>query len=474
MKDVVVLIPGIGGSALSKDGDEVWSFTAGAALRGVLSRGGTIKKLALDGDDPDADDLGDGVRATRLLPDFHVVPGLDWRIDGYGRFAEQVVQRFDLVPGQNFFELPYDWRRDNRVAARNLARRAAGWLREWRTSSGNADAKLVLIGHSMGGIVSRLFLESEYDALEPLGSGPEGWRYTSTLITLGTPYSGSVNAVEFLVNGFKKGWGPFTVDLTDTIRSFTSVYQLLPSYRCLQGDGGAWLNLDEVDWTGSGLDQDKLVEAITLQRDLRSSVDTRLAAAAAPGYDVRPVIGDFQRTRWALARSGTGASTTVRAMFARADGEDGGDGTVAKVSASPHELLDGFQQAAFMSQRHASLQNDDPVLDHVGGLLRRTPLDPVDVFPAGDTSVAMEVEDVTTQEPLVVRARNAAGLPLAATLVPLAGGDPVPLALTPAADGWLEASRDDLPEGDYRVTVGGAGTHPVTDVVSVVDVTTIG
>ena len=82
MKDVVVLIPGIGGSALSKDGKEIWSFTAGAALRGLLSRGDSINRLRLNGDDPDADELGDGVRDTRLLPDFHLVPGLDWRVDG--------------------------------------------------------------------------------------------------------------------------------------------------------------------------------------------------------------------------------------------------------------------------------------------------------------------------------------------------------------------------------------------------------
>jgi pimeloyl-ACP methyl ester carboxylesterase len=458
MEDLVVLIPGIGGSALSKDGTEVWSFTVGAALRGVLTLGRSIKTLELAGDDPEADDLGDGVTATRLLPDFHVVPGLDWRIDGYGRFAEQIRRRFGVVPGKNYFELPYDWRRDNTVAARALARRSKGWLSEWRAASGNDDAKLVLVGHSMGGIVARLFLELH-----------DGWKDTRSLITLGTPFSGSVNALDFLANGFRKGWGPFTLDLTDAIRSFTSVYQLLPSYRCLRGPGNTWLNLDEVDWTGTGVDGDRLAAAITLHRDLRNAVDARLAAGGE-GYDVRPVIGDFQRTRWAAVKHGR----TVEARFVRAAGEEGGDGTVPKVSASPHELLEGFQQAAFVSQRHASLQNDDPVLDHVGGLLRRVVLDPVDVFPAGDTAVTLEVEDVTTDEPLMLRARNAAGLPLTAMVVPVAGGPPFPVDLHPAADGWLEGARDDLPEGDYRVTVGGAGAHPVTDVVSVVDVTTIG
>jgi pimeloyl-ACP methyl ester carboxylesterase len=458
MKDVVVLIPGIGGSALSKDGKDIWSLTPGAALRGLLSAGKSINRLRLDGDDPDVDDLGDGVRATRLLPDFHLVPGLDWRVDGYGRFAAQVRARFDAVPNKNYFELPYDWRRDNRVAARLLATRSKEWLKDWRESSGNDDAKLVIVGHSMGGIVARLYLELL-----------DGWKDTRMLITLGTPYSGSVNALNFLANGFRKGWGPFTVDLTDTLRSFTSVYQLLPSYRCLRGAGDSWLNLDEVDWAGTGVDGNRLTAAITLHRDLRKAVDDRLATGV-PGYEVRPVIGDFQRTLWAATRNGTKVET--RSM--RALGEEGGDGTVAKISASPHELLEGFQQAAFVSQKHASLQNDHPVIDHIGGLLSLVPLNPVDVFPATDAAVSLEVDDVTTDEPLVIRARNPSELPLTATLAPVVGGEPISVALKPDVDGWQSAEHDHLPEGDYRVTVSGPGAHPVTDVVSVVDVSTIG
>jgi hypothetical protein len=39
MKDVVVMLPGITGSALAKDGREVWAPTAGAVLHGLLSLG---------------------------------------------------------------------------------------------------------------------------------------------------------------------------------------------------------------------------------------------------------------------------------------------------------------------------------------------------------------------------------------------------------------------------------------------------
>lgn len=67
--DGVVLIPGIGGSVLQKDGKDVWALSPGAALRAVLSLGGSINRLQFDGDDPDADDLGDGVVASRVMPD---------------------------------------------------------------------------------------------------------------------------------------------------------------------------------------------------------------------------------------------------------------------------------------------------------------------------------------------------------------------------------------------------------------------
>ncbi len=82
--DVVVVIPGIGGSVLARQGRELWAPRPGAALRAVLSLGSSIKDLELDGDDPTAADLGDGITATRLVPDLHVVPGLGWKIEGYG------------------------------------------------------------------------------------------------------------------------------------------------------------------------------------------------------------------------------------------------------------------------------------------------------------------------------------------------------------------------------------------------------
>ena len=240
--DVVVLLPGILGSVLQIEGHDVWAPSKGALLRGLFSLGRSVKSLELTStDDIDKDDVGDGVTASRLMPDIHLIPRF-WKIDGYTKIREVLTDRFDLTPGLNWFDFPYDWRRDNRVAARQLAEQAPGWLDTWKEKSGNKDAKLVLLGHSMGGLVARAFLEL-YD----------GWKITRSLVTFGTPYRGAVNALDFLANGFEKGVGPFKLDLTRLLGSMTSVYQLCPIFPCVDTGAGELVHAHTLDSLPAGI-----------------------------------------------------------------------------------------------------------------------------------------------------------------------------------------------------------------------------
>ena len=223
MTDVVVLLPGITGSVLRDSrGRDLWAPTAGTAARALITLGRSLTDLELRDEDAD-----DGVTAPMMIPDLHLIPGL-WKIDGYSKLSGYLQRQFAVTPGRNFFAFPYDWRRDNRVAARRLKEQTDRWLWEWRRES--PDAKLILVGHSMGGLVARYFLECL-----------EGWRDTRRLVTFGTPYRGSLNALNFLVHGMQKRLGPIPVlDLSRLLRSFPSVYQLLPIYPCLDpGDGQA-------------------------------------------------------------------------------------------------------------------------------------------------------------------------------------------------------------------------------------------
>ena len=118
MPDIIVLLPGITGSVLKKDGAVVWGYNAGTIAKVLFTQGNSMRQaLALPYDDPAVDDLGDGVTADALMPDLHLLPGI-WKIDGYTKISEAVQAKFEVTEGKNFFPFPYDWRRDNRVAAR--------------------------------------------------------------------------------------------------------------------------------------------------------------------------------------------------------------------------------------------------------------------------------------------------------------------------------------------------------------------
>ena len=47
MRDVVVLLPGILGSVLARDGKDVWAPTPGAIGRALWSLGGSVRDLEL-------------------------------------------------------------------------------------------------------------------------------------------------------------------------------------------------------------------------------------------------------------------------------------------------------------------------------------------------------------------------------------------------------------------------------------------
>jgi pimeloyl-ACP methyl ester carboxylesterase len=455
MGDVVVLLPGILGSVLARDGKDVWAPSPGAIGRALWTLGRSVRSLALDGDPWEQDDLGDGVVATRVMPDVHIVPGL-WGIDGYTAISRLIRDHFDVVPGETYIEFPYDWRRDNRVAARRLRRLADEKLHAQRQR--NPSAKLVLIGHSMGGLVARYFLECL-----------DGWRDTRTLITFGTPHRGSLNALDFLVNGFVKKVGPLKIaDLTTLLRSLTSVYQLLPMYPCVDLGRGN----ERVAETGGRLPGIDPIRATSALEEFHRAIETGTAAHDAAAYAIHSVVGIAQGTKQSARWDGS--RLTIEERY---DGDDhGGDGTVPRVSATPIET-DGWQpeyQPMYSGDRHASLQNADPVQLQLRGVLTARPLG---AFRAVE-SVRLEADELlAVGESLVLRALpDRANLILQATIIDVASGRPAiePVVMLRDADDVHHAEVPPLPAGDYRITVEGLGdsaalADPVHGLVCVLD-----
>ena len=454
VSDVVVLLPGITGSVLAKDGEDVWALTAGSVWRALVSLGHSIGDLALTEDPPEVDDLGDGVTAPRVMPDVHLIPGL-WKIDGYGKVSERIRESLGVTPGKNFFEFPYDWRRDNRVAARKLARDSHDWLNAWRESSGNDDAKLVLIGHSMGGLVSRYFLECL-----------DGWKDTRLLVTFGTPYRGSVNALGFLANGLsKKVLGLTVADLSGLLRSFTSVYQLLPIYPCYDAGDGTLTRVAETPAGVPNVDPAKAAAALAFHREIEHAVEEHLDdhAYMEARYDLLPVVGSYQPTSQS-GRLHDGGVEILRTI----DGKDpDGDGTVPLPSATPLELSDDPREM-YAAERHGSLQNNDAVLVQLIQRVLREQRDVGSYKATLNTGLGLDLEDVYLPgEPVGLRVwPEDPGARLTAVIRDAGTDEEVARATAWSEDGeWRQAEIPPLAPGTYRVTVTAIGpVDPVTDV----------
>jgi hypothetical protein len=327
-------------------------------------------------------------------------------------------------------------------------------LEKWRSVPANAAARLVLIGHSMGGLISRYFLEC-------LG----GWREARTLITLGTPHSGSLNAVDFLVNGMKKGVGPLGVDLSPMLRSMPSLYQLLPNYACVDTSAG----LEGVADAAAkkllpNVDEKRARDALKFHKEIRDAQDANARDARYHEYTLRPVVGIEQPT----LQSVRCRNSQVELLRSLSGDDEGGDGTVPRIAAVPYELFDRKIEI-YAAEKHGSLQNLDAALQNIEGILTQPGLKPPRLLHAGlGTDLSLDVDDVALPgEPLVVRVRATEGSPLIRVkLTNTQTQEALDDSVRASPTDWEELKYQ-LDPGVWRVTIGADGANPVTDLAVV-------
>lgn len=452
MKDVIILLPGIMGSALAKDGKAIWDVGVGAMGRALFSMGGSVHDLALKSDAS----TGDRVTPTHLLANVHMIPYL-WKIDGYSGFVEFIRSELEVMPGENFFEFPYDWRLDNRISAQRLSSVAKEWLEKWR--SRYPDARLILIAHSMGGLVARYFLEA-------LG----GWRDTKMLITLGTPHRGSVKALDFLVNGLSKKIGPVTLfDLTKFVRSCPSVYQLLPIYPCVGETEEDLKRIEDMKELGE-LDMERARAGIEFHREIERAVEenSKDAVYQSSRYKLLPVVGTYQPTFLSalLTRDGIKPIETYKGQTML-----GGDGTVPRLSATPIGLSKEKVET-FVACPHAGLQNFAPVRVQVRSVIED--VDISEIMASGAEAISLRMADVfSSGEPFQALARCEAAIdPMQAALVNIETGVEVEceFAIVSDTEGWQRLELSPLAAGTYRIRLdAGDEAEPITDVFAVLD-----
>lgn len=263
MNDLVVVVPGILGSELWKNNRMLWGFPGG--LRELLNFQPGLRRaiddLMLSEDPPDQLEIDDGVEAPKLLSIPQIISGF-MKCDGYDVLRNYLLENFQLYPSTeeiaNYIEFPYDWRRSNRISAMKLQREVSRRLSIWREETGNDKAKVIYICHSMGGLVTRYFLEV-------LG----GWESCRALISMGTPYRGAVSALNSLVNGYKLTGE----DLTEVLRTCTAAYQLLPTYEMI--DVGGQKDARVVEVSLRGIDSTKALDASAFHSEIKQEIAAR-------------------------------------------------------------------------------------------------------------------------------------------------------------------------------------------------------
>lgn len=169
------------------------------------------------------------------------------RVEGYVRaspadptdkdFPENAAAvRTDRAHPGNLYVWYYDWRRDNVETACVLA----DLVESIRAATG--AGKVLLVGHSMGGVVIRYYLRyGGRDVLRgrdcPIGSGDRHARINrpgadavAGAVFLGVPHRGSALAFRTLVSDFTL-WRVLPITLREPVFSMPSAWQLLPRGR---------------------------------------------------------------------------------------------------------------------------------------------------------------------------------------------------------------------------------------------------
>jgi Lecithin:cholesterol acyltransferase len=456
--DAVVVVPGIMGSTLESESGVVWGLhRLGWYVKAWTDRRSALDELTLTADEREG--RYGRIRATGLLRRPAWAPFLQG-IEPYGDLLDgigAVVVHEDAV-----CSFPYDWRLPVAYNASRLEGVARAHLAAWRKHPeyqrfrgelpDSRPAQLVIVAHSMGGLLTR--------------SLPEDLDVRAT-VTLATPFDGAAKAALILNTGRGAPLPLPRERLRAMGKTLPGLHDLLPTYRCLDDVDD---DTDPVRLTPA------LVEDIGGDPDLAAASfawHQQVGARRPPGH--RSMIGVKQPTDSSLTlHSGvlTGHGYTFDPTAAGlARDRHGilvrslryGDGTVPYNSAAPN--VGG--PAATLAQQHGPIAKSKESIDFVQTVLLEGD---VDAPRLGDGQIGIELPDLISEsEEVTVRITGVDGPTDATVVVRDEDGLPVDYPTVFYGDGAYRARFGPLAEGIFQVEVEGSGESAASQRVLVSD-----
>lgn len=269
-EDAVVVIPGIMGSALRDVGmgELIWGLRASwyAKVWGGIGPG--LSALAVSGDDLDSGCSRVEPAGLLTFPSFMPILAGQEPYTPLVREITKVVRHKSAIR-----EFAYDWRLSIKYNTRLLSIAVQEHLAAWRIRSDRPDAQVVLVAHSMGGLLCQ--------ALTGISGALDGVR---AVITLGTPFRGAAKAAVILARG-EGAPVPLPKDrLREVAVTMPGVHELLPGYRCVhEGPDVRRLTANDVaDLGGRGDWLDDIVARRTANADIELPRHHALVGVAQP------------------------------------------------------------------------------------------------------------------------------------------------------------------------------------------------
>jgi pimeloyl-ACP methyl ester carboxylesterase len=373
LRHLVVVVPGFGGSVLTDaDGTPRWGPAFSDIARGMI----WADPLSVTGR-PDLAVAG-VLRTVTMFPPF-VLPG-------YDRLVQHIRSEFpgcrvdEVLPGRprdlraDVVLFPYDFRFGVRPAALRLQAEIAARLNG--LSRQDRNQRVIVIGHSMGGLVARYWLG-------PLGGAAD----CRALITLATPHRGVPKALDWLVNGVHVGRIQLR-RMTEVSRNWPGVYDLLPRYPAI-------LPVDPDDPPGSMRPAIGPLEIGSIAADgfmQRAAAASQMHAEIEAAWRELGDRGAAPALTAVFARGHPTPSRTVladgRLRISKADPEWlpnagwRGDGTVPAISAVPPELEPPSAALRQVPERHLPMAGTPAVIDLLRACDAAAPQPELQVQPA--------------------------------------------------------------------------------------------
>lgn len=446
---LVVVIPGIGGSELAD------------ASGTIVYRAGLGPFLSV-GRDPSVLDPNNELRPVRLIGPCSLIC---WQlITGYDGLLNGITKGLGLSPdrvvtaGEDLVDrdatvvaFPYDFRRSVEQIANDLDRvvreRAQG-------------RRVVLVAHSMGGLIASWWWAFMSEGID-----------VDQIITLGTPFRGAAKALDALVNGMRIGPFALRQAVTDTVRTWDSVFDLLPHYQVVNGNDKYRYPYElpsDITSAVTGF-SGKARAAYEKNRCLHDALVNKVAEGGGNPFTVYYSQGHATLGHASIDTHSDGLVVAKGNPRAIPASWEGGDGTVPAFSAIPDVLEDEVYRWRRLRGKHQDLVEEKSVFEHMSEHAR-------DRLPAAargarrhdvDAYLQLDLEDVVlagTEAEVRLRVVDKAGSVLDVGNV---GGNVggKRFRAERCDDGWWSAQLPALEEGVHSLMLSATGVPNVDRLV---------